>query len=269
MPPNQADKVAQELAVSRVSQINFPPNQKAAIDLQKNFVGSRVEKQDMLDALNDWGNLRLPPARLLGNTWLAEGVYGRIVYDDLGSGECIVQAIEPRIGQEVKLVSGLDQKVGEKEKKKEKLTQVQKTKKLIDKKLLSPISSIGNARLGEWMQNIKDPNRQKAAVELQENYTGFRLEKSNLPGVLNPSNLCWDNRVYPERLSGKTYQVRGALGQLFYDDLGNGQIAIRGIRPTLGLFYDDFEGQIRPTSTLGRETQLRDGLRKRKISGKN
>jgi hypothetical protein len=282
-PPNQQDKVAQELAESRGSAINFPPNQKAAVDLQKNFVGARVDKQDMLDALNDWGEVRLPPDRLLGNTWLAEGVYGRIVYDDLGSGECIIQAVEPRIGQEVKLASGLEavsKKAGEKERKTGKLTQAQKAKRLIDKKLLSPISSIGSARSKKWVQNIKDPSRQKAAVELQENFTGFRLDKQNLARVLNPPDLRWDGRVYhdqlsgkniyqvqgslgqlfyddlgglpvyPERLSGNTYQVQGSLGQLFYDDLGNGRIAIRGIRPTLGW-----------------ETQLRDGLLKREIRG--
>lgn len=260
-PPNQQDTVIRNFAKVRVADLNSPSNQKAAGDLQKNFIGTRrqVETQGMIKALYDGEEVLIPPKRLSTNmtegppgrivednvrsgglwtnTWMAEGPLGRIVYDDLGGGVCLIQAIEPRIGREVNLLNRLE--AASKNKVETKINTQEfspRLKRVIQSsRFLSSIVKTSN----DWAERLKNPDRKKAAVALQKNFIGHRLPKQKLNAINQ------DEQVFPERLSGNIWQVQGKLGQLFYEDLGSDQIIIRGIRPKLGL-----------------ETQLRDSLLK-------
>jgi hypothetical protein len=79
----------------------------------------------------------------------------------------------------------------------------------------------------DLVERIKAPNRKQAAIDLHTNrFLGRKTSVQNLVGLIG-------NRA-PKIVSDQTYEIEGALGRVYFDDLGNGSISIQSVRPELG-----------------------------------
>lgn len=76
------------------------------------------------------------------------------------------------------------------------------------------------------VQQVKDPERRQAALELQANLAGRTVRRGDLAHLVDGPGL--------NRLSGDTWLAEGELGQVVVEDRGDGQCRIKAIRPELG-----------------------------------
>ncbi|GIK42120.1 MAG: hypothetical protein BroJett011_59530 [Chloroflexota bacterium] len=81
---------------------------------------------------------------------------------------------------------------------------------------------------------LRQPERMKAVVALARDYDGGRVSRQNLEGLIGGQ---------ARQLVDNSWVVTGPLGTVYYDDVEDGQVSVRGVLPE-----------------AGKELQLRNGL---------
>lgn len=77
---------------------------------------------------------------------------------------------------------------------------------------------------GAMAEAIKQPERKKAAIELQTKYATARVSRQNLEGLMGDG---------AKNIAGHVWQVDGPLGRLYFETQGD-DCQIHGITPRLG-----------------------------------
>ncbi len=95
-----AEKI--QRARQRVATIKDPDRKQVAFDIQSRYIGAGIFREGLEEVLDD------PEYTRLGRkTWLASGVNGSAIVDDLGDGTYVLRGIGISIGSEWELRNGL------------------------------------------------------------------------------------------------------------------------------------------------------------------
>lgn len=89
-------------ARQRVATIKDPARKQVAFDIQSKYIGAGIFREGLEEVLNDPEYTRLER-----RTWLARGVNGSAIVDDLGDGTYVLRGIGISIGSEWELRNGL------------------------------------------------------------------------------------------------------------------------------------------------------------------
>lgn len=89
-------------ARQRVATIKDPARKQVAFDIQSKYIGAGIFREGLEEVLDDPEHTRLGR-----RTWLARGVNGLAIVDDLGDGTYVLRGIGITIGRERELHNGL------------------------------------------------------------------------------------------------------------------------------------------------------------------